>query len=318
MAHNQTFSHFLNFLAGTALCICLLACSGKNKPAQPEPFKLPEIPTFITDFEGQAAYIAAHFWDHFNFNDTLGISQIEKEIQMLLPNYVSAFNYIDKSLVDKSITETLKKAEVEESGIMYAAFIEKFKHYLYDPNSPFRNEDFYITVLEYTIASEKTEYATRERAKFDLETAMKNRIGNKAANLTYTLASGKTGTLYGIQSPYTLILFYNPDCHSCEETINRLKASPVITESIKAKKIALLAFYPDQDLEIWKKHLADIPAEWINGYDKDRETESKQLYDLKAIPTLYLLDADKQVLLKDVPDHVLEEYLMKILYYSIF
>ena len=35
-----------------------------------------------------------------------------------------------------------------------------------------------------------------------------------------------------------------------------------------------------------------------------------QLYDLKAIPTLYLLNKDKTVLLKDAPAQTIEEYLL--------
>ena len=304
---------FISLSIAIVLCFSVFSCVNKNASESGTrkiaPYKLPEIPSFITDPTAQASYAATHFWGNFNFNDTLYISQIDNE-QALFSNYINALNYAEKKAVDTSIKETLKKAEAEETGAMYAAFLKSFKHYLHDPNSPLRNEDIYITVLEYAIASEKTELATRERSKFELEMAMKNRVGDKATDLVYTLSSGKTGTLYSIRSPYTIILFYNPDCHSCAETIGGIKASPIITNGIRNKQIAILSFYPDEDLEIWKKHLHDIPAEWVNGYDKNRETETKQLYDLKAIPTLYLLDADKRVLLKDVPGPVLEEYLM--------
>jgi len=39
--------------------------------------------------------------------------------------------------------------------------------------------------------------------------------------------------------------------------------------------------------------------------------DQKNLYDLKAIPTLYLLDKDKTVLLKDATAEEIEEYLQK-------
>mgnify|MGYP002527024690 FL=1 len=52
--------------------------------------------------------------------------------------------------------------------------------------------------------------------------------------------------------------------------------------------------------------------EWINGYDKKQTIEQNNLYDLKAIPTLYLLDKDKTVLLKDVTTKEIEEYLQNI------
>ena len=51
------------------------------------------------------------------------------------------------------------------------------------------------------------------------------------------------------------------------------------------------------------------PKEWINGYDKKLVIKEKNLYDLKAIPTLYLLDKDKKVLLKDATVAQIDQYL---------
>ena len=276
-----------------------------NTPAQ---FAYPELPVTIVDPAAQADYMVEHFWDSLNFNDTLSIHQPGIG-QQVFQNYVTAMYYADKEAVERSIEKTLSKAETEKTGAMYAFFTESFKKYLYDPNSPLHNDEYYIPVLQYIIASKRTEYAERERAKFYLDMAMKNRTGEKATDITYTLASGKTGTLYGIKAKYTILFFYNPDCHGCGETIAQLKIAPFINQGIKSGTVKLLAFFPDEDLSIWQKHLPDIPAEWINTYDKERIVEPQKLYDLKAIPTLYLLDADKKVLLKDTSVQALEQYL---------
>jgi hypothetical protein len=42
-----------------------------------------------------------------------------------------------------------------------------------------------------------------------------------------------------------------------------------------------------------------MPKGWICGYDKEMTLTHKRLYDLKAIPSLYLLDKRKHVLVKD-------------------
>jgi hypothetical protein len=42
-----------------------------------------------------------------------------------------------------------------------------------------------------------------------------------------------------------------------------------------------------------------LPKEWIVGTDRE-EIKQRCLYDLKAMPSLYLLDGDKKVILKDV------------------
>ena len=48
---------------------------------------------------------------------------------------------------------------------------------------------------------------------------------------------------------------------------------------------------------------------WIDAYDAEQTILNQNLYDLKAIPTLYLLDKDKKVLLKDASVGQIEVYL---------
>ena len=142
------------------------------------------------------------------------------------------------------------------------------------------------------------------------EIAQKNRIGTKAINFTYTLASGAQGSLYQLNADYLLLFINNPGCHACTETIEGLKQAPIISQLIKEKKLIVLSIYPDEELDDWRKHLNEFPKEWINGYDKKFTIKEKQLYDLKAIPTLYLLNKEKTVLLKDATAQAIEEYLM--------
>ena len=183
--------------------------------------------------------------------------------------------------------------------------------YLYDPNSPMRNEELYISVLDAMLKSPILDDTEKIRPKARRALAQKNRIGTKALDFTYTLANGKQGTLYALKAPYTLLFINNPGCHACNETIKALKQSPTISQAIAQHKVKVLSLYPDIDLAEWQKHLSDFPSDWINGYDKKQMIDQKNLYDLKAIPTLYLLDKDKTVLLKDATAEEIEEYLKK-------
>ena len=116
-----------------------------------------------------------------------------------------------------------------------------------------------------------------------------SRLGTKALNFTYTLDSGAKGTLYQFPAEYTLLFINNPGCHACSEMIEGLKSSPVINGFIADKKLKVLSLYPDEELDEWKKHRSDFAKEWTNGYDKELVIKNKNLYDLRAIPTLYLL-----------------------------
>jgi hypothetical protein len=140
----------------------------------------------------------------------------------------------------------------------------------------------------------------------------KNRIGTKALNFSYTLASGAQGSLYQQQADYILLFINNPGCHACTETIDALKNAPIINRLLGQKKLTVLSIYPDEELDEWRKHLNEFPKEWINGYDKKFAIKEQQLYDLKAIPTLYLLNKEKTVLLKDATAQAIEEYLTNV------
>ena len=56
-----------------------------------------------------------------------------------------------------------------------------------------------------------------------------------------------------------------------------------------------------------------FPKDWIVGYDPLQVIRSDSLYHLRAIPSIYLLDRDKTIILKDTPEEVLIEYLASII-----
>ncbi|MDL2211111.1 DUF5106 domain-containing protein [Bacteroides sp. OttesenSCG-928-M17] len=294
--------------------ILLCSCKSGNVSGQEsnnskenlKPFEFPEIPMMYTEPEQRSNYLAKHYWENFNFADTNYVNRPEITEQAWV-DYVNILSYVPLQSAQQYLTETFKLAEKETK--VYKYFTELADKYLYDPNSPFRNEEYYIAVLEVMIESKALEDVDKIRPIDRLETAKKNRVGYKAADFTYTTESGKQGSLYNIKSKYTLVYFNNPGCHACEETIDQLKFSMSITKGVLDKEITILAIYPDEELDEWKKHLKDFPKEWINGYDKQQTLNNKRLYDLKAIPCLYFLDKEKTVLLKDTSVQAIEEYL---------
>ena len=54
------------------------------------------------------------------------------------------------------------------------------------------------------------------------------------------------------------------------------------------------------------------PKEWYNGYDPDYVIRTDVLYNVRAIPSLYLLDKDKNVIMKDTPEARLFDWLERL------
>lgn len=85
----------------------------------------------------------------------------------------------------------------------------------------------------------------------------------------------------------------------CRDITEGIKGSTIISNLQQDGRLKVLAIYPDENLEEWHKHYEDIPSSWINSYDKGCHIERENLYNVNAIPALYLLDKDKIVLVKD-------------------
>lgn len=250
------------------------------------------------------------YWDSFDFSDT-SLVHNPRIIEPKFYYYIQRFSKSDSLCIKQSIQETLRRAENEGTASTYNSFLGLFKKYLYNADSPFRNDEYYIHTASYIISDKSSAETDKERAKYKLDLLLKNRIGHRASDFMFTRQSGKTASLYETKSDYTILFFYNPDCQACAEAIHSLKNSQYIHMAQSEGWLTILSVYPDADLAIWRKHMADIPGEWINAYDAGQTIEKNRLYDLKAIPTIYLLGKNKEVILKDTDFAPLEQWIYR-------
>jgi hypothetical protein len=175
-------------------------------------------------------------------------------------------------------------------------FCKEAENYFYYPNSSHRNDEIYYSIIKEI----NSFYKNRLRFKHftnQLELLGRNRIYKKAENFTFTLKDGNKNQLYDIESPYIIIFFNNPDCQECKHVKRVLEENESINKFCKSKRITVLAIFPDEDLTIWKE--AQYSDLWINAYDNGCKILRDNIYDLKASPTIYLLNKNKKVILKD-------------------
>lgn len=295
---------------------CFCACKNSNASSLStntvaqdtiKTFTLPSIPPMLTSPEVRADYLVKHYWDNVNFADTNYIHHPDITEQAWA-DYCDILNHVPLETAQEAMRNTIERTYADRKVFDYITDLAD--KYLYDPNSPMRNEEFYIPVLDAMLDAPLLKDIEKVRPKARRELAQKNRIGTKALDFNYTSASGTQSSLYRQKADYTLLFINNPGCHACTETIEELKQATVINQLLEQKRLIILSIYPDEEVDEWRKHLNDFPKEWLNGYDKKFAIKEKQLYDLKAIPTLYLLNKDKVVLLKDAPTRAIEEYLL--------
>ncbi|MDR0333598.1 MAG: DUF5106 domain-containing protein [Dysgonamonadaceae bacterium] len=280
--------------------------------AQPRTFNHVSILENLTSPEERAAYLVTHYWNNFNFSDTTYI-HIPEITEQAFVDYLAILPHTTREIADTSIKAMLARTTAEDAtGKMYAYFLDLYRQYLHDPNSPMRNEEFYISVVEFIIENSVSDFATKTRAEFDLSMMLKNRIGTTAADFSYITADGVRGTLHGLNRDFTIIYFHNPGCTACEEAANLMRIAPTINHLLNVGRIDILAVYADEDLDLWSEHRDQIFPRWINARDEPRIIKNRILYDLRAIPSLYLLDRNKTVLLKDSDVVMIDTYLNRL------
>lgn len=300
----------------------MAGCGSNRKAEQFKALPFPDVlpPAMISSQQDMVDYMALHWWDGITDPsrgypcDTAFVSGVDKgEVEQKFANWTNVLDMVDFSIVSKSLGRLYDRAAACEkkdtSSNVFETFTDLVVKYLYDPNSPLRNEDYYAAYAARMASSDLVEDVMRGKYAREVSLAALNRVGAKAADFRFADARGRIRTLYGIKSELTMLFFSNPGCTACKEIMDVLNNDPVISGLIASGTMSVLNIYIDEDLEAWKSYMPIYPDTWYNGFDPDFAIRGEKLYNVRAIPSLYLLDREKTVILKDAPEPKMFDWL---------
>ena len=286
----------------------LWACTLVQAQAQ-QSFPYPAIPDTLRSVEQRAGYLSEHYWDNYNFADTLLLKSKEVTEQGFV-NFIDILNRFNldnaskgvahKDIAQKGITrkditqKDIAQKDIAQKDIVRkdiarkditqkdiacftrkafsnAAAKERFEnlieHYFEDQLSPVRNDRVYLIFLEEMKNSPCFNETEKERIAFKIKTTNKNLPGDIAINFKFKDENGKEHQLSDYKDQKVILYFYDPDCENCHEVSAWLKQQ-TIPADIKVLKM-----------------VADNHISYI--------------YSLKNMPTIFLLDKENKVILKD-------------------
>ena len=280
-----------------ALC-CAASCGRRHAPATEHPapalFRPAALPSSLPASE-RAEYLRTHYWDTFDFADTLFIARADT-LHML-----DAFaSYVALGADSVAMADLVRRASVSRPMLDYFGMLAE--RVLHDPNSPLRDVERYIPVLRGKLASPWYDTLERLGPETELRLALRNRVGEQAGDFRCTLASGATTRLYDLRADYTLLLLTDPECPMCRRTTEELLASPRLNELAERGTLRILTLYSGEDTAAWRRSLSHAPRGWLHACDAACTVRDEGIYDRRALPALYLLDREKRVLVKDSAD----------------
>lgn len=302
--------------------VLIVAGCGQRKAEQFQALPFPDVlpPAMMEDPQDRAEYMAQNMWNSLTDPsrtypcDSLLVSGVRRtDVEQKFANWTQVLGMSSRPVAEKSVSRLYDRAlaceKKDTSSNVFETFASLVDKYLFDPNSPLRDEDLYGAYASRLAAYEGYTEVQKEKYARDARLCALNKVGTKAADFRFADRRGKIRTLYGVEAPYTLLFFSNPGCEACMSIINVLKEDPQISGMISSGRLKVLNIYIDEDLDAWRSYMPIYPDEWYNGFDPDFVIRNETLYNVRAIPSLYLLDSDKTVLLKDAPENRMFEYL---------
>ena len=250
-------------------------------------FPYPHIPDSIAVNYDRLSWMLNNFWNNFNFRNESANNL--KVVEQGLVDYINLMDNADSIQAATSASIFVNRLmTVPRSSIMRKVFKNLAEHYLDNPYSPMRNDRTYATLIEAIAAMPDSTISSTERIKLlDKSRLLRlNLPGNKASNFTLTTPDGEEKSLQEINADLLLLYFYDPDCEQCKETQRHMEQSGIL----KDKRLQILRVNPT-----------------------DYDLAGRMLYWFDRMPSLYLLDKDKRVILKDATIEETEEKLREIL-----
>lgn len=318
----------LIILAAVALAAGCGPRSGRStdpaaKAADMRDFPTVKTPDVYSENKDRQRFLAEHFWDRF-FSEREGMvcdsftvyGVPTPVLEEAFSGYVAVLQSIDIATAKEDIGaffDRIESAQREDIGSnVYEVFGLLMDRYLYDPNSPFRNEDLYQPYVEKLSKSKLTSPDMAPAFANEARLCALNPIGSPAADFRFTDSNGVTRRLHDVNALHTLLLFSNPGCTACEDLVKSIKSIRNIDRKISMGRLAIVNVYIDDDLNAWRQHLPGFPRNWYNGYDTDHVIRRDLIYNIRGIPSLYILDKDKRVVMKDAPEENVLRFLDSI------
>jgi thiol-disulfide isomerase/thioredoxin len=240
-------------------------------------------------------WLRSHFWDYTNLNsaNTFINPFFEKNRtlyfdQVLGHNPDTVIYHLEK-LFSTPMNEQIRKVLISSATYHYetSKFMGEDEVFVWLVNQ------FYVN--GYVDWVSKNDLAKiREKAE-GLSTEL---IGNPAPDFAFDTQDNGRMKLSEVQSPITILYFWDSECGHCRKETPRLKE---FYDEYKDKGVEIVALTLENEFTGWKKYIQENDLDWINGYESDFERPNfLWYYYIPTTPKKLVLGPDKTIIAKNL------------------
>lgn len=276
--------------------LLLIALSVIPAPAQTTQLQLPRPPATMTSIPERADYVMTHFWDSLNASGGSSVLGTDSLLEQCVADFLSLLPHGTPQGRQTGFANAIAAISPDHDALLrFNSLIEK---YLDEPESPMFSEDAYIDYLSALTSAGVLDKYESVRPEYQLQALLKNRPGTTATDITYIDRSGQSASLHSTTAPLLLLILYDPECDHCAHLMQELSADTTLCRAVDDGTLAILAIFADGETDAWATASQSLPVNWLGGLDRSGIQEN-ELYTIRDLPSLYLLDSEKTVLLKN-------------------
>lgn len=274
-------------------------------------------PTSREDSVAAFRFYKDHYWEGVDFWDgrlaytTFFEDKVDRYFnQLVAPHPDSVNKEMDYML-------GFAKANPEMERFLLLRFVNRYysQRYMWE-------DAVFVHLYEKYFATNPPAWLSEQGKKTITDRAyslMANIFGSPASEIQLPDSTSKTLSLYDLKKDYTLVIFWDPLCGHCKETLPRIDS--VYRTRWKAQGLGIYAVAKENEgtKKDWLTFIREKNlANWTHVYySKEAEKERvnnnvpsySQLYDVQSFPTLYLLDKDKRIVAKKLSFEQIDEIL---------
>ena len=198
---------------------------------------------------------------------------------------------------------------------------ETFKYYLiyflnkYAGSKVVGQDGVYVHLVDKYYKTGKAPWTDEEQLAKIIDNADRLKpvlIGKKARNIRTQDRNGGFHDLYNIDSKYTIVYFWAPDCGHCKKMTPHLIAA---NEKYSSKGVKIMTICKPKSgdyKECWDYiDEKDNMKNMLNTFDPSNRAQI--YYNIRSTPQMFILDKEKEIIMKGIGADQLEEVMDEII-----
>lgn len=276
--------------------------------AQREP-DMPDPPLQRPDgsIDQQAMYqlYVKRYWDHMDFSD--GRLVRTPVYQGMLNHY---FNQVIVQHPDTVITHADHLIGKSKANDELFRFTVWFLTGMGERSQIMGMDALFVHLVENHYMTGDVHWMEEDRLQRFIDRGKQLRrilIGEVAPDLSLFRPDGQKIRLHDIEANYLVMYFWDSECPFCKEETPRLQN---ILDEMGDRGLKVFAINTETDETKWKEVIQPFGSDgWIHANDAHFRSGYEDLYDIYAIPTIYLLDKHKRIIAKGIGARQLTDFI---------